>query len=80
MYISMQGQNANLWLFTLFEECLLSLLVLAFTLCEISLFADLVDCLRVETFQLNLQRCSDHITSIYSSKRYTIDFEWTSYQ
>lgn len=60
------------------EELLLTLLLLTLLTCEVLVSCYLIDLLLVNTGKINLVGSGDDITSVDSSERNTVDFEWTS--
>ena len=80
--ISMDGNSSQfnityLSLFALLEERLLALLLLCLVLGEVALLADLVDNSSVNTRDVDLLRCGDNVTSVYTAERDTICLEGT---
>ena len=69
-----------LWLLSLLEELLLSLLLVTLLPCEVLITSDLINLLLVNTRQINLIGSGNNVAGIDSSKRNTVNLEWTSYE
>ena len=67
--------KAHLWLLALLEELLLSLLLVGLLPSKVLLRGNLVNLRLVDTSQINLLGCGDHVAGVNSSKWYTVDLE-----
>ena len=68
----------HLWLLSLLEECLLSLLLLAGLSCKIFGLSYFINLFLINTRQVDLVRCGDNIAGIDTAERDTVDLEWSS--
>ena len=70
--------NAYLWLLSLLEELIFTLLLVTLLPGKVLLTSDLVNLLLVNTRQIDLVRCGDNVAGVDSAKRNTVNLEWAS--
>jgi len=70
-------RSAHLWLLSLLDEGLLALFLLALLFpAEVLGACDLVQCRLVKTTQVDLGRCGNNISGVYSPQWDPVDLEW----
>jgi len=72
------SSSAYLWLLSLLEELLLTLLLLALFPGEVLVTSYFINLLLVNAGEVNLVGCGDNIAGVDSSERNAVDFERTS--
>ena len=69
---------SHLYLLSLLEELLLSLLLVTLLSRKVLVTGNLINFLRINTRQIDFLGRGDNVAGIDSSQRNTIDLEWTS--
>jgi hypothetical protein len=69
--------NVYLWLLSLFEVLVFTLLLLALFPGEVLVTSYFIDLLLINAGQIDLVGCGNNVAGVDSSERNAIDFEWT---
>jgi hypothetical protein len=71
---------AHLWLLSLLEERILSLLLLTLLSCKVLLTSDLLDLLAINSGQIDLLGSGNNVAGVNAAEGNTVDLEWAGYE